>query len=81
MSQKLKSLDDKLEKLLKEKETLIKSRQSEILKIIEGALPALDIHHLKDDVLIGALLDIKNTPEKQEAWSKTGRTFRRKLGL
>lgn len=78
MTAKIKNIEDQIQKLLTQKEQLIEEKQNEVIATITHLLPKMDLTLIAPDLIIGALLDIKNHPEKKEEWSKAGEKFRKK---
>ena len=78
VSLKLRQLEIKISTLQTQHQTLLKDRQQEIA----GLITSLELAHLEDNLLIGALLFLKNKITTQdpilEAWRDAGERFLRR---
>lgn len=71
-TKKISEIDKKI-KELKEKKLKLEQKQFDSFGKI---FARLEFNEWDEDVLIGALLSLKETPNKKEEWRKAGLTFR-----
>ncbi len=78
VSLKLRQLESKISTLQTQHQNLLKDRQQEIA----GLIISLDFAQVEDNILLGALLFLKNKIATQdpilEAWRSTGERFLRR---
>ena len=78
VSLKLRQLETKISTLQTQHQTLLKDRQQEIA----GLITSLELAHVEDNLLIGALLFLKDKISTQdpilEAWQDAGERFLRR---
>ncbi len=78
VSLKLRQLESKISTLKTQHQNLLKDRQQEIA----GLITSIELAHIEDNLLLGALLFLKNKITTQdpmvEAWRDTGDRFLRR---
>lgn len=75
---KIEKLDEKIKSLLQEKKNLLEKRAKDLAHLLIKS----DLHLVEEEVLIGALLELKDdltsSSDKQDKWRARGKEFFRK---